>query len=135
MILFPTTKIKKSFLVLNLSFHSRHIFIYYANKAAIFKVFVHYFLENKLLALNRRFRYNEIEEGVGEDMKLETQKHGKLRDRLRTVAWLVIVLQIVAIFWLLTDLGVDKFTAIIYACLLVVFSVIQLVLVIKSSDY
>ncbi|MGD9887422.1 MAG: hypothetical protein AB7T03_05640 [Bacilli bacterium] len=68
-------------------------------------------------------------------MKLETQKHGKLRDRLRTMAWLVIVLQIVAIFWLLTDLGVDKFTAIIYACLLVVFSVIQLVLVIKSSDY
>ncbi|MGD9605520.1 MAG: hypothetical protein AB7V00_05150 [Bacilli bacterium] len=68
-------------------------------------------------------------------MKLETQKHGKLREKLRAGAWIVIVIQAIAIYWFLTSLGVDKFTAAIDACLLVVFSVIQLVLVIKSSDY
>ncbi len=77
--------------------------------------------------------YNKINKG--KYMRLETEKNRKKREYFRTASWVIIIFQAAAIFWLLIRLDMDKFTAAVYAILLVVFSVVQLVLVIKSSEY
>jgi hypothetical protein len=68
-------------------------------------------------------------------MKLESNKQRKIRDRLRGIAWIVVALQASAMVWVLIDTGLDKFSSVVYALLLSVFSVIQMVLILKSSDY